>query len=417
MTPTERSDDGRGRRVFAGGHLESVLQEVERSEGAAADIVRVERSIVGGVAGFFGRERFEVEVAVLVDGEADVEVDTQVDTPVGVDGETDASSEPADPGSPVGPARPEDPSSGAAFARALHAALADAEPRPGAAAVTSPAPEVLPAYTVVSDPPPEIRPAVFERLDAAAGPDAADGPDAEAGLDAAAGHPGSVATLVLRAGDLPFEDLVQRVEAIAAPAPSLPPVGVLAVVGDGEEVIAAAEAAAVAAGGAPGDVLVVAPQPLPGRPSWMCLCSHDQAAARRAVWRDAERLVVVAVVVGPGELAQQWGRGALDALRADQTRLAVPGWRRPEEVASRLAAMAPVHAIELVDAVDAAAVVEFLELPVPVASIDGQPATHARWAELIVEAAGPATVGASSVGVGLGIDGSALSSIVAELGA
>jgi len=147
-----------------------------------------------------------------------------------------------------------------------------------------------------------------------------------------------------------------------------------------------AEARAVQAGGVAGDVVVMAPLPVAGRPSWMCLCSAQQAADRRELWRVEDRLVVVAVIVTPGVQGQQWGSDALDALRPDQTRLVVPGWRRPDEVAGRLAAMSPVHAIELVGPVDAVAIIDHLDLTVPVASIEGVEATSQCWASLFVEA-------------------------------
>ncbi len=192
-----------------------------------------------------------------------------------------------------------------------------------------------------------------------------------------------------------LEELSAQVDDLAIAPPVPPDRGVLAVAGDGDEALVVAESFAVAAGGSAGDVIVMSPVAMPGRPSWMCLNSPEQAAGRREVWRTSTRLVVVAVVVTPGAQGQEWGRAALDSLAPDQTRVAVPGWRRPDEVAGRLAAMAPVHAIDLVGAVDPSAVVDFLDLAVPVATIDGVPATSRRWAEMLL-AAGRSSDGSSA---------------------
>ena len=368
--------------VLAGGRLEDVLAEVERSFGAAVDIVRVDRAIVGGIAGFFGREQFEVEVSL---GAA------APPAPVATAGTLDPVHEAPEAGAPetgapetgapvaAAPAA----TGGAAFAAALQEALdqlEDADPQQHDEAL-------LPAYAVVEDPPPQVHSLVT---------DAELAPVAPAPVPVAAPAPvpapvvapvaGVGSLLSLNAASMSIDELSAQVDGLAIAAPASPERGVIAVAGDGDEALVVAESLALAAGGAAGDVIVMSPVAMPGRPSWMCLNSPEQAAGRREVWRTSKRLVVVAVVVTPGAQGQEWGSAALAALEPDQTRVAVPGWRRPDEVAGRLAAMAPVHAIDLVGAADPSAVIDFLDLAVPVATIDGVPATSRRWAEMLLAA-------------------------------
>ncbi len=379
--------------VLAGGRLEDVLAEVERTFGAAVDIVRVDRAIVGGIAGFFGREQFEVEVAL---GAAAPPAPAAPPVPASTldpvhEAPVPAASEPAAPVT-VAPAA----TGGAAFAAALQEALdqlEDADPQQYDEAL-------LPAYAVVEDPPPQVHPLVADaaRGDEPATIDPEPAPVAAAPLPVAAPAPvptpapvaapvpGVGSLLSLNAASMSLDELSAQVDGLAIAAPVSPARGVIAVAGDGDEALVVAESLAIAAGGAAGDVIVMSPVAMPGRPSWMCLNSPEQAAGRREVWRTSKRLVVVAVVVTPGAQGQEWGSAALAALEPDQTRVAVPGWRRPDEVAGRLAAMAPVHAIDLVGAADPAAVIDFLDLAVPVATIDGVAATSRRWAEMLLAA-------------------------------
>ena len=387
VTTTELADQ---HVVLAGGRLEDVLAEVERTFGAAVDIVRVDRAIVGGIAGFFGREQFEVEVALGGAPAAPV-VPTAPTAPTdSVDPVHDVAATPAPPASePAAPA----PTGGAAFAAALQEALDqldEADPQHSDELL-------VPAYAVVEDPPPQVHSVAPEAVGAdepapadvaAAAPVPAPAPAAVA-TPAVAPVPGVGSLLSLSAASMTLDELTAQVEDLAIVAPTSPDRGVIAVAGDGDEALVVAESLAVAAGGAAGDVIVMSPVAMPGRPSWMCLSSPEQAAGRREVWRTSDRLVVVAVVVTPGAQGQEWGSAALAALAPDQTRVAVPGWRRPDEVAGRLAAMAPVHAIDLVGAADPSAVIDFLDLAVPVATIDGVPATSRRWAEMLLAAGHP----------------------------
>ncbi len=439
-TPVTTTALADGHVVLAGGRLEDVLAEVERTFGAAVDIVRVDRSIVGGIAGFFGREHFEVELALSAVGSAAVPpaapsaapLVASAAAPADAPAVVEPASAPAVVSAPEVPvatepaAAPAAPTAtgGAAFAAALQEALEQLDEE----AALAGEPTLLPAYAVVEDPPPELHAGPLDhagdldhagRLDHAGNLDHAASPESPAATSAAAEQdevamaapapvesaqvetaqvapapvgiapaavPGIGSLLSLHASGMSLDELAAQVDELAPVAPDSPAHGVIAVAGDGDEALVVAEALSVAAGGDPGDVIVMSPVAMPGRPSWMCLNSPEQAAARRDVWRDSARLVVVAVVVTPGEQGQQWGRAALAALEPDQTRVAVPGWRRPDEVVGRLAAMSPVHAIDLVGAADPSAVVDFLDLAVPVATIDGEPATPTRWAEVLLAA-------------------------------
>ena len=173
------------------------------------------------------------------------------------------------------------------------------------------------------------------------------------------------------------------------PGAPLPAGGIIAVVGDPDECIAAARTLAVSAGVDPGEVLIMSPEPVAGHPSWMCVTSTDDCARRRSRWVDDDRLRFVAVVLNAGPSGMDWACSSLDALQPVQTHLAVPGWRHVEDVLARLRSLAPVTAIDLVGTVDPITSVGFLDLDVPVSTIDGVEATAELWCSYLATASHP----------------------------
>ena len=94
----------------------------------------------------------------------------------------------------------------------------------------------------------------------------------------------------------------------------------------------------------------------------------------------------------PGMDGHRWAAETLTAIAPTQIRLAVAGWRPIDRVAQTLAGIGGVDVIDLVSLDGATAPEMFLRLGVPVASIDGQPATATLWAALLVDCGRAAAV-------------------------
>ena len=335
--------------VVSGPDLDAVLGEVGARLGPDAEVLDAQRSIVGGLGGFFGREQFTVQARVNVDAPDE---DAHTSTAPAEDAATPSAGE-----------RPA--LDGASFAAALAEALREVDEQIAIA-------ELAPAAPTPTAP---------------AAPTPVEAAPVEAGWDQGA-------LLALSAPELSDDELrVQLAELVGSP-PVLPDRGIVAVVGDPTDAVATAELLARRGGLDPSDVLVAAPEPVEGRPAWLTITSAADAGSRRDRWSKRPGLTVVVVALRPGLDGLRWTREVLDALRAEQVRLSVAGWRHVEEVLPRLSGLECVHAIDLCEPVDAAATAGFLGLPVPVATIAGRPATAQAWFDQLrdrVVAGSPAT--------------------------
>jgi hypothetical protein len=182
---------------------------------------------------------------------------------------------------------------------------------------------------------------------------------------------------------LPLAEMLGRIDDCLRPAPPLPREGLVTVVGRRSEVGAAAATIAGLCGVPLSEVLLAA-------------ADHDLVTPERVARlasslarRSDHRVTVVAVVIDGGLDGCRWAAEVVAALRADQVRLAVGGWRRSGDAADLLgllSAAGPVAAVDLVGAADAAEPDAFLALDVPIGTVDGQIADLDRWLELVVDA-------------------------------
>ena len=115
-------------------------------------------------------------------------------------------------------------------------------------------------------------------------------------------------------------------------------------------------------------------------------------SSRRREQRGQAGPTLVVVSVMPGMDGHRWAAETLAAIAPAQIRLAVAGWRPIDRVAQTLAGIGGVDVIDLVSLDGATAPKTFLRLGVPVASIDGQPATATLWAALLVDCGRAAAV-------------------------
>jgi hypothetical protein len=390
--PTVRLEGDR--LVVEGPRIADVLAVVHQHLGAGATLLRTDRSIVGGIAGFFGREHFTVEA----DASALVAA-----APVSADAPADLEHS----------AEPDGPVSGDDFAahlaRALEAVDA-AEPEELVEAL-GPSDEELATRLqdlLVEDPPPELTSTGLTSTGLTSTEHASTVEPVDAGPADAAGagepDPGPVepllrrptseldarlAFLLLAAPELDPCELAGRVDELRTSPPEAIERGVVAVVGERDEAMAVAGRLCAEDGGSPDDVVVVAPDAPDGHPAWMWVGSPEEAANRRDRWHRRPGRTIVAVLLPPGDDARRWARAVLDALAPAEVRLAAPAWRAADEViARRLHDLAPVDGIEVVGHADPATALGLLGSEVPVLTLDGEPASAERWAVLLRAAAG-----------------------------
>jgi len=187
----------------------------------------------------------------------------------------------------------------------------------------------------------------------------------------------------LDASPVGIGELISQLSAMVAPAPPLPDTGVVAIVGPRGDAVEVAVALAQAWGRAPSEVLVAAPTDPGVTPETIGQVVAE--SCRRRTHRGQSGPALVAVAVMPGTEGHRWAATTLRAIAPAQVRLAVAGWRPLDRVAQTLAGLGSVDAVDLVALDGAAAPEAFLRLGVPVASVDGLPATPAMWAALLVD--------------------------------
>ena len=190
------------------------------------------------------------------------------------------------------------------------------------------------------------------------------------------------------AGPVALGDLLGQIERYRLAAPALPTSGVVAVVGSRGDAIEAAVGLAQSVGRAASEVMVAAPGDASVTPTLMA--GIVATSMRRRLDRGMTGPVFVAVAVTPGIEGHRFAADVLEHLSPTQTRLAVAGWRPLDRVAQTMAGLGGpdgrgIDAIDLLEAQGAPTPEAFLRLGVPVATIDGEVATTATWAAIMLD--------------------------------
>ncbi|MCG7287179.1 hypothetical protein MHY85_14515 [Cellulomonas sp. ACRRI] len=426
------------RLLLEGADLAELMVHVRAEFGPTARIVRAERVRTGGLAGFFARERYELTIDVpdappapttgllrrrgVTVGAAgpgsggaggaagiDALLAAADAADAGPDGFGPAGSDvlpPARPGS-VPEAPPRVSTGEESFAsvleqmRAMTGAVAPdhhlevpppAAGRPAAAPVDAAgrtfepaAPPVLPAPAPV--------PAV-ERV--APGAAAAAGAGGGAGAGAASGgvpraalaELGVPAPLLAAVGDGPVE--LARLLAAVPAAPPVPrdPGTVLVVAGPPEDAARVAELLALRSGSGPvvlaGDADAASAGSAPGRR----LTTPAAASRWRAELPAADGVTLVALGVRPGRAREDAAAELLAALGPDQAWGVVDARSKTRDCARWIAgvgARRPLDALAVGGLFDTSEPGTVLGLGVPVAWIDGVPASRVAWAAALGE--------------------------------
>ena len=370
-----------------GSNLESVLEEVRARFGATVTIVEANRLRKGGVGGFFARERFEVVVDTDDDESpalTDLPAEYGVEATEGfcerllsmADGVSDhvapARAEAAAP--LVSTEQPEFAAVLDSITRHMDGPAVPNGARPALGFRPSLAPELagLPESPLLPEEPllPEkpssaidtralVRVGLPEDIRRAAVSAPVSGADPSAWL-------------LGLLGDLP-----------AAPPLPAGTGSVIVVVGAREAALLLARQIIAELGLDP-DGLIIASTGYKGRaiPAERRMATIDAAAEARRSWRRRRRPTVVAVDASSGR-SGEWTRRIIDTLEPTAVWGAVDATRKPEDIfewSEQLGGFDAVGVSNIDQTVSPAAV---LQCGIPVARLDGRPATPLQWASLL----------------------------------
>jgi hypothetical protein len=366
-----------GEVVAIEGHrLEQLIEELQRLTDGRAEVLSVDRYIVGGIAGFFGREYFRIEAR-----------------------SADAQMRAVDAGAPGAGEPPAGSSDDSLDAQSFAAALAAALEEQAAPTSTSPTDEET------TEPPPPSAPVV----EAPPAPEHQEPPAEEAPAPSTA-HTWSATTGSERTSERPPEteeqdglfvhlalpelnlsDLLGRLDPLVQ-RPVLPPEhGIVAIVGDPVHAARTAEQLCAPHGGDTEQsvVLLVRDSRRDRHEEWPVLTDLADAIAQRRRWRNRPAPTFVAIALDLSEEGIRWVRNALIALDPVQVRYAAPAWRSPEEHGERIDAIACVDAVDLVHLDASVEPSTFLGLSPPVSTLDGRPVSPGLWAAYLLAAPTP----------------------------
>lgn len=362
------------RLLLDGPDITSVLTKVHAEHGPDARIVSAERVRVGGLAGFFARERFEVAVEVG----------------------------PPDPGTPSEPSEPSDEPAGSILD--LAAAVDRLEREEGQLAVKPP----VVAKTAGPSP------GFAELLAVMGGPDGISRASAHPARPAATAPPVAPAPRDLTARSHERTDLCDRLRGLGVPehllasvgagaagdavavvtrlarllpAPPTMPTGsgqVVVLVGDGVSAFEEAQRLARRARLAPSAVHLASPTPLgTGVPASRLVSSPAVAAERRARLARSATAAIVAVEAPFGEAGATWAARVVAALQPATTWYVAEASRKVADTADQICRIGGADGLVVTgtDATRDPATV--LALRLPIAWLDGRRATAEAWTALL----------------------------------
>lgn len=180
--------------------------------------------------------------------------------------------------------------------------------------------------------------------------------------------------------------LAEQLRALpTAPAVPRDPGAVIVVVGEATGALAMARTVADELKLEPDSVLLASANHTSAcLPSWLHLSEPDLVARRRRTWWRRPRPTVVAVEAPLGVEIDAWVPAVLDALEPNMVLALVDARRKPEDIEAWSRTIGGVDAIALENVRATMSPASVLRLPIPVARLDGRPATADRWAGLLV---------------------------------
>ena len=346
---------------FEGPTIEAVLEEARAAMGPGVRIVEANRLRKGGLGGFFAKERFEVAVEAPNDDDAPTTMPTSVpmSTPI--------------------PVRPTagDP------VLALADAVSDGELASSLSTEQSAFAELLGRMARDAGDDDELPPAAVVPVRQVSAPAVAARPPSG---DATLARLGLPMGMVPSGGDDTMA-LIEALRALPVPAPvPAAPGDVVAMVGPRDAALALARSIAAELGLSDDDVSLAAEDDDGDGVALGCLLPTVPAVIDErcsARWR--RRPTVVAVATGVRATGSSFGRRALEALEPSATWGAVPAMCKPEDVLAWSDSLGGLDAIALDGLDDTTTPASILGTGIPVARLDGRPASAALWTALLLE--------------------------------
>ncbi len=187
-------------------------------------------------------------------------------------------------------------------------------------------------------------------------------------------------------GDL-LAALVSALRALPPlPKPPQRPGDVFAVVGEGQGAWDAGVQLAMSMGLDERSVFLVTQSSAPGRaPATRRLGSVEQIEARLERWHNKTTATIVVVDAPMSPTSAPWNRDVLEALDATAIWLVVPATRKTGDVAEWAKRLGPADGLVITEVAASRDPASVLCLGIPVAWLDGHPATAGAWAGLLVE--------------------------------
>ena len=406
--------------LYEGPELEQLLERVRSAHGSEAAIVSANKVRRGGVAGFFAKEIFQVIVQPSPDDSDNLDeldgadlADLDQDSPVGrvtTHGDDEElwrllTPTVSAPASPVAPVETFSEMLDRLVADHLMAATATASAEPGftplfakpdsisiAAAVAPAADDARPAPTAWTppQPPPPAAPRsldqrttapsaiVTRRMPTPVDDEGTDG-------DVISLRPHRVRRSAAAVGGL--EELLAQFENAWRDAGPLPTSGITVVVGEDDEARRAASTMAAAMGIDVDQVVVASPHDLNSLPT-----GAELAQVMSLLHRQGSASILV-VELEPGIAGHAWARAVIDGVRPSRVDLATDAEIGFDQVRRTVIALGGVDAIDLLDVATSHSAEELLEMNIPIATLDGRPATPALWAATVLSRPGASVVG------------------------
>lgn len=338
---------------FEGSSLETVLEEARAAVGPGVRIVEANRLRKGGIGGFFSKERFEVAVELGEPAAPVADAPVRV-RPTGVDAVLAMADEVSDGELASSLSTEQD-----AFAELLGRITRDVEdPVVDDPFVIDVASAPLPA---LASPAPSSRHLGLARL--------------------------GLPTQIVPVDDDPATGLLKALGALPAAGPVPRAAGdVVVVVGDREPALALARSLAEELGLSRDEVVLAAEDDdgddlAPGCLLPTVLAVADERCSAR--WRRRPSVIAVVTSVRPG--ASTFGRRALEALEPTTTWGAVAASSKPEDVLAWSDSLGGLDAVAVDRLDETSTPASILGTGIPVARLDGRPASPALWTALLLE--------------------------------
>jgi hypothetical protein len=180
--------------------------------------------------------------------------------------------------------------------------------------------------------------------------------------------------------------LMESLARLPVPPPLPHALGVVvAVVGTGPQPVLLARDISEELDLDPDRVVLATQAPLgEGIPAWLQVCDPATAEERRRSWRRREYPTVVACSLPPGREHLRWAREMLDSFEPTSTWAIVEAGWKSEDIRHWAEVLGGIDVLALRNLAQTVSPAAVLELGIPVARLEGQPATPIAWADYLM---------------------------------